>query len=175
MLIPIIFVMIFQTSPFAGIDFHPGVTIQDWTVVDDVVMGGRSSGTFTLDEDGHAVFSGVVSLENNGGFSSVRLRLPGHSVEHASTFLIRLKGEGKRYQFRVKSSRSEWYTYVYEFDTSGDWETIEIPMSEMYPSFRGQKLSIPNFPGSTLAEIGFLIANKQTRDFRLLIDHISVK
>jgi hypothetical protein len=35
-------------------------------------MGGRSQGTFSINDDGHAVFSGYVSLDNDGGFSSVQ-------------------------------------------------------------------------------------------------------
>ena len=38
----------------------------------DVVMGGKSSGSFALSPEGHGVFKGAVSLENNGGFSSLR-------------------------------------------------------------------------------------------------------
>ena len=44
----------------------------------------------------------------------------------------------------------------------------------MYPSFRGQKLSIPNYDGSSLAEIAFLIGNKEREDFELLIESIIV-
>ena len=42
-----------------------------WRSINDGVMGGLSSGGMRL-EDGIAVFSGTLSLENNGGFSSVR-------------------------------------------------------------------------------------------------------
>ena len=34
-------------------------------------MGGRSNDKFKIDSDGNGLFSGDVSLENNGGFSSV--------------------------------------------------------------------------------------------------------
>lgn len=44
-----------------------------WVIVDDVVMGGKSSGHFKIDE-GKGMFYGEISLENNGGFSSVRYR-----------------------------------------------------------------------------------------------------
>ncbi len=53
-------------------DFEKNADIQNWRVVDDVVMGGRSSGSFSLSPEGYGVFAGRVSLENNGGFSSVR-------------------------------------------------------------------------------------------------------
>ena len=53
-------------------DFNKKSDLQDWIIVNDVVMGGRSSSTFKLDEDGLGVFEGNISLENNGGFSSLR-------------------------------------------------------------------------------------------------------
>jgi hypothetical protein len=39
-------------------------------------MGGESSSTFQLNSEGHGVFEGNISLDNNGGFSSVRYRFP---------------------------------------------------------------------------------------------------
>ena len=55
-------------------DFNIKSDISNWKVVDDVVMGGRSNGNFELNKNGYGVFSGNVSLENNGGFSSLRYR-----------------------------------------------------------------------------------------------------
>ena len=42
-----------------------------WRAVNDGVMGGLSEGDLEL-RDGVLNFSGVLSLENNGGFSSLR-------------------------------------------------------------------------------------------------------
>ena len=53
-------------------DFNKNSSLKNWAIVDDVVMGGRSDGHFVMNEQGNAVFHGKVSLENNGGFSSVR-------------------------------------------------------------------------------------------------------
>lgn len=61
------------------IDFE-SLAGSDWYVVDDGVMGGRSSSSLRSGESGIAVFEGVLSLENNGGFASVR------TVAFASTF-----------------------------------------------------------------------------------------
>ncbi len=53
-------------------DFNKSSDLSGWMIVDDVVMGGRSSGVFRLDKEGHGVFEGEVSIDNNRGFSSVR-------------------------------------------------------------------------------------------------------
>ena len=47
--------------------------ITAWQVVDDGVMGGLSKGNFKSDKKkGNLIFAGNLSLENNGGFSSIR-------------------------------------------------------------------------------------------------------
>lgn len=43
-----------------------------WRVVDDGVMGGLSKGKVQISKEGIMTFSGKLSLENNGGFSSLR-------------------------------------------------------------------------------------------------------
>ena len=75
-------------------------------IVDDVVMGGRSSGTFELNSKGFGVFKGKVSLENNGGFSSLRYQSKRISINKHTNIVIKLRGDGKAYQFRIKSKCS---------------------------------------------------------------------
>ncbi|WKN44356.1 CIA30 family protein [Tunicatimonas pelagia] len=153
-------------------DFTTDTDIQHWRVVDDGVMGGVSSGKFTVSEDGFGVFAGKVSLENNGGFSSVRYRLNKLPVKSATTVRIKLRGDGKKYQFRVKASAEDRYSYIATFSTSGEWEEIVIPLADMYPAFRGRKLDQPNFQQDYLEEIAFLIGNKKEETFKLMIDKI---
>ena len=162
-------------KPTLVFDFYTGCNASQWSVVDDVVMGGRSAGKFRINQDGHGVFSGHVSLENNAGFSSVRCPLEKKEVSAYTKFLLTLKGDGKTYQLRAKSNLRDYYSYVANFETNGEWQTIEISFSEMYPSFRGQKLNMPNYPGEQLEEIAFLIANKKAEDFQLEIDKIEIK
>ncbi|MDC1394878.1 CIA30 family protein [Bacteroidia bacterium] len=156
-------------------DFQKGKSTNNWRIVDDGVMGGLSKGKLTLDDEGHGVFSGIVSLENNGGFSSLRYRFNDISVENANKVVLQVKGDGKNFQFRVKDKINQYHSYIYEFETSGKWQTIEIPFKNMYPSFRGRKLSIPNFNHSQIEEIAFLIGNKKAESFELKIDKIYIK
>lgn len=149
--------------------------LSNWYIVDDVVMGGRSDGHFEINEKGHGLFYGDVSLDNNGGFSSVRYSFDEIDLRDKSTCLIRLKGDGKRYQFRVKESRYDRHSYIQYFETSGEWETIELPLRIMYPTFRGMELNMPDFPGQKMQEISILISNKKAESFQLEMDWISVK
>jgi hypothetical protein len=167
--------LLVMTSVTVIYDFNRNSDISQWNIVDDVVMGGRSNGSIFLNSEGYGVFKGTVSLKNSGGFSMVRHRLKPKTVDQHSSFVIRLKGDGKRYEFRVKSKTGEYYFYARPFDTSGEWEFIEIAFNSMYPTFRGNKLDLPNYPGETLAEIIFFIGNKKAEQFKLVIDRIEVK
>ncbi len=156
-------------------DFTAISDIKNWRIVDDGVMGGKSNGTFALNKEGHGVFSGVISLENNGGFSSVRYNFEEVSVSENSKICMRLKGDGKEYQFRVKHNSNERYSYILSFETSGEWETIEIELKDLYPSFRGRKLDMPNFSEESIEELVFLFGNKKEESFKLLLDTIELK
>jgi hypothetical protein len=156
-------------------DFNKKKSKQDWKIVDDTVMGGRSYGDFKLNENGNGIFYGHVSLENNGGFSSVRYHTTSMDVQKFIAFEIRLKGDGKAYQFRSKATEYQRHSYIFEIQTDGDWQVITIPFHEMYPAFRGNTLKIPNYSGESLSEIAFLIGNKKEQDFVLELDYISLK
>jgi NADH dehydrogenase [ubiquinone] 1 alpha subcomplex assembly factor 1 len=153
-------------------DFSTESNPGDWFVVDDGVMGGRSRGSVALSEEGHGIFQGTVSLENNGGFSSIRTRMEELDTNDYSAFRIRLKGDGKNYQFRVRSRLNERHSYQFEFPTTGEWQEVTVPFDKMIPTFRGMRLNLPNYPGEVLRECSFLISNKKNESFRLEIDRI---
>jgi len=156
-------------------NFTKDSDISNWKILDDVVMGGRSNGDFIINEEGHGKFIGEISLKNNGGFSSLRYNFKTKTTADYSKFVIKIKGDGKPYQFRVKDQQNNRHSYIYEFNTTENWQTIEIPFSEMYAAYRGRKLDIPNFEGNQMEEIAFLFGNKKEENFKLLIDNISLK
>ena len=135
-------------------------------------MGGISTSSFSINENGNGLFKGHVSLENYGGFSSLRYQSKNIKIENTNCFKIRIKGDGKSYQFRIKSSLSDSHSYKFTFKTDKTWQIITIPFTHLSPTFRGRDLRIPNFNGDKVEEIGFLISNKKEEDFQLEIDYI---
>jgi len=167
--------LLMNSNTLSIAEFNPNSKLYNWQVVNDVVMGGRSESGFYLNQEGNAVFKGYVSLENNGGFSMVKNIFPSIEVNKFSKILLKIKGDGKRYQFRVKSNTNEAHSYISHFLTTGEWQIIEIPLSDLYPTFRGRKLSIPNYPAQLLEEVAILIGNKKSESFKLEIKWISMK
>lgn len=156
-------------------DFNKDSSKNDWRIIDDGVMGGESQGKFYIDTDGNGVFEGTISLENNGGFSSLRYQFDKINTKKDSKIKIRLKGDGKEYQFRIKDKYNSYYSYITTFKTSGEWQTVEIKLSDLYPSFRGRKLDLPNFESDSFEEVVFLIGNKKNESFQLLLDKIELE
>jgi hypothetical protein len=162
-------------SPSIIYNFQKDASTTNWRVVDDGVMGGLSQGKLKVDNEGNGLYSGTVSTENNGGFSSLRYRFDAIEASEDQSIVLRIKGDGKKYQFRVKDKVNQYYSYIYTFQTSGEWQTVKIPLAEMYPSYRGRKLNTPNFKHSQIEEIAFLIGNKKAESFELIIDKIELE
>jgi len=162
-------------TPKILFDFNKKADTQQWFIVDDGVMGGRSSGNFSLSNEGYGVFEGNISLDNNGGFSSLRYNVQKTSVKEFTKISLKLKGDGKKYQLRIKASNQDYHSYIMPFETSGEWEEIEISLQEMYPSYRGRILDMPTFANEYIEELNILIGNKKKEKFKLLLDKIELK
>ena len=155
--------------------FIQDADLTQWEIQDDVVMGGRSQGALALNEAGNAVFTGTVSLENDGGFSSVQHAFAPIDVSAYRAIVLGLKGDGKTYQLRLDATPNARHSYAGDFQTSGCWQTVEIPFADLFAIRHGDRLDLPNYPGQTLAQIQILIGNGKAESFRLEIDKIWLK
>ena len=156
-------------------EFNNSCPIELWQVVDDDVMGGNSNGSLFLSKDGNGIFKGNVSIENNGGFSSIRLNNQRLKLSGEKNIILDVKGDGAEYQFRIKRSMSDRHSFIYNFKTSGEWETISIPLNKMTASFRGYDIGIPNFNENQIDQLGFLRSSKINTSYKLEIKRISLK
>lgn len=154
------------------IDFANSKTILNWQIITDGVMGGCSKGKINYDDGGFAVFHGQVSTENNGGFVSVKYAFPRKNVNDFEVIKLKIKGDRKTYQLRLKADLEQEYSYIHEFDANPDWEIKSIPLKEFFPSFRGNKINRPNYPAEFLEEIAFLIRSNNTDMFSLMIEKV---
>lgn len=156
-------------------DFDRHSDLSNWFILNDDVMGGKSAGKFFINSSGNGQFEGLISLDNYGGFSSVRYRFDAMQINEHKQIVLKIKGDGKNYQLRLKNKANDYYSYIYEFATTEDWIEVEIPLEEMYPSFRGRKLNMANFDHSDIEELGILIGNKKAEYFKLEIDKIELR
>jgi len=152
----------------------------NWQIVNDNVMGGISRSVLEMHHDGYAVFSGIVSLRNNGGFASVRAQAQNPAdLSDFKGLSVRILGDGKVYCLRVKTvvnGRVTPYSYEARFTTTpGEWETHTLPYSEFKAVFRGSNVrGNPKLNAESVIELGFMIRDGQEGPFQLAVSNISV-
>ena len=151
-------------------DFQTATNSTKWQVVNDDVMGGVSTSQFQLLTNGGAIFSGVVSLENNGGFASVRSMPVRENLNGTDAFVLRVRGDGRRYKFTVRTEAGfNALNYQAEFTTKrGEWEEHRLAFKDFMPTFRGRVLTdVPPLIPSKITSVGLLISDKKAGPFRL--------
>ncbi len=145
-------------------DFSNPNTLRDSWIVNDGVMGGVSQSSLRQDVDG-MFFEGVVSLENNGGFASMR-----SSVQFPQGIqLIELlaKGDGKRYKLVLRTELAPRVTYVADFIALPTWQTYRFNLSQFKSTFRGRDVNAPTLSFSDVIDFGILISNNQAGSFAI--------
>jgi monofunctional biosynthetic peptidoglycan transglycosylase len=156
-------------------DFTDPQAAVGWVAIHDVVMGGVSSGGIESTEAGSMLFEGIVSLENNGGFASIRSRPKSWDLGAYDGIVVRLRGDGKSYKLNLKTdSTFDSILYRVSFETTeGEWQTLRFPFSEFWASFRGRLVpEAPELDPARIVSVGLLISDKQEGPFRLEIGWI---
>ncbi len=150
----------------------------EWRVVDDRVMGGRSQGKMVISDDGILKFSGNLSLENNGGFSSIRSGDVKLDFSAAEGVVLRVKGDGRTYEVHF-STPARWkgrgITFAGLLPTEeGQWTDVKIPFSEFEGDFRGQRLKdeASKFDPAAVRGITLELVDKKAGAFELQVDWI---
>ena len=157
------------------LSFDTADEAKQWTRVNDRVMGGLSKSELVFTSSGTALFRGNVSLENYGGFASVRTSPYPYQLGGYEGVALRVRGDGHCYQLRFRTDANlAGIAYRAGFDTvPNDWRVISIRFSDCIPTFRGRQ--VPNAPlldGRLVQQIGFMIADKQKGLFQLEIDWV---
>ena len=159
------------------LDFEDTDKSGRWMVVNDDVMGGVSRSNVKLHSDGHLLFDGEVSTNYGGGFASVRTDYENWEIEKYEGFILRVKGDGKTYQFRCRLGNNInqiAYRHYFQADNE-DWQEIILPFKEFLPTYRGRVLTnIPKLDPKEIKQFGFMISDKQVGKFHLKIDWIGV-
>ncbi|SFT86956.1 Complex I intermediate-associated protein 30 (CIA30) [Pseudoalteromonas sp. DSM 26666] len=147
-----------------------------WYVVNDSVMGGISNSQVLYEND-NLVFTGNVSLANNGGFASIRTLLDVQSQD-ITKIMLRIKGDGQTYQLRLRTNEyMDSAAYTRSFSTTkSEWLNIEFLPEDFQLTYRGRLLEQqPTINFKDIKQLGFMIAGKQAGEFRLEVEKIEFK
>jgi len=159
------------------VDLDDAGEVANWTTVNDPVMGGMSTSRITFG-DGGLVFSGDISLENNGGFASARGPQDpdiGRRAAGAKSLRVRALGDGKTYLLKVGTAGQPW-SYIQRFPTETPVQRIyDLPIDGFQPV--GMRLDpAPDAPQtldpSSISQVSVYILDKQRGPFELTISAI---
>ena len=164
-----------QAQSMILFDFNDQNDVSDWFNQNDTVMGGVSDSATTW-VDGQLVFSGNLSLDNNGGFTStfgpVNEQLP-TLMFGADSIIVTARGDGKTYLMQIRNYDNT--RYIQRFETVADVEQdYVLPLAD-FESVDWRLSVIPNaapIDTTTIGQLGFYLLDKQVGPFELAISMI---
>jgi hypothetical protein len=144
--------------------------------VDDVVMGGRSSSRVVSVGEG-AAFEGVLSLEDGGGFASVRSAPRPLDLSGRREVVLRVRGDGRRYKLNLRTDTAfDGVTWQAPFTPpAGTWAEVRLPLAAFEPRFRGRPAAAGPLDPSRVATVGLLVSDRQAGAFRLELAWIAAE
>jgi monofunctional biosynthetic peptidoglycan transglycosylase len=141
-----------------------------WRSVNDTVMGGVSQGGPVDLDEGEVRFAGILSLDNNGGFSSIRSDSPDYAINQDGSFLLTVRGDGRTYSFDLRTRvRQGAFAYQQKFRTiAGVDMEIRLPLSGFSATAFGRNMPMATpLDPSQIASVGIMLADKKPGPFRL--------
>lgn len=157
---------------FAGPD-----TAQKWQSVNDGVMGGVSDGQFKITADRTMEFSGQLSLENNGGFASVRTKPRDLEIKAGDTIVVRVKGDGREYVLNLfTKSRRIAFSYRAPLPTAkGEWTEVKVLLNEFIPTAFGRRVQgMGPVEPDQINGLGFMLSDMNPGPFTLEVEWVQI-
>jgi NADH dehydrogenase [ubiquinone] 1 alpha subcomplex assembly factor 1 len=159
------------------LDFAGPDAAQKWQAVNDGVMGGVSDGRFRITADKTLEFSGRLSLENNGGFASVRTKPSDLEINAGDTLVVRVKGDGREYVLNIYTkSRRMAFSYRAPLPTMKDeWTEVSVPLNEFIPTSFGNRVQgMGPVEPDQINSLGFMLSDKRPGPFKLEVDWVKI-
>lgn len=160
------------------VTFAEPASVSEWSNVDDTVMGGVSAST-TSWEAGRMVFSGELSLDNNGGFTSVRGPIDpslGALVDGATALVVDAEGDGRTYVLQLRTADESLYTASLG-TVDGVEQRVVLPLADFAPVTRFLEPSpgSPPLDASALVQFAIYLLDGQEGGFRLAVAGIDIR
>ncbi len=154
--------------------FETDETLKAWSSVNDGVMGGVSKGGFKRSEQGTLIFAGDLSLENNGGFASIRMKPSDLALSGMSALVVKARGDGRTYwlDLRVADQMAASSYRAYLPTKAGEWTETRVPFADFKLQAFGRELPVKPIDPSAVASVGFTLADKKAGPFALEIEYV---
>ncbi|MCX5743977.1 MAG: CIA30 family protein [Proteobacteria bacterium] len=156
-------------KPHVLFDFTSADAAKEWQTVNDGVMGGVSEGNFKVTAN-TLEFFGTLSLENNGGFTSVRTKAKALGLEDCETLVARVRGDGREYSLNLYvNKRMMAFSYRAAVQTKKDsWIEVKVPLNKFEATSFGQVVQdAGTVKPKEVNAVGFLLGDKKAGPFKL--------
>ena len=165
-------------TPKALFDFTGADGAKDWQAVNDGVMGGVSEGKFKVTDQKTLEFFGTLSLENNGGFASVRTKAKKLGLEEGDTLVAKVRGDGREYSFNLYLNKPlVAFSYRATVQTKkGEWIEVEVPLDKFEATSFGRPAKDAGaVKPDEVNAVGFMLSDKKAGPFKLEVESIRVE
>ena len=142
----------------------------DWIVVNDGVMGGRSSGFVTV-EDGMLRFTGTL-VTQGGGFTSVRASREA-DLTGQDGLELRVRGSGRPFEVELDDGMRRFGRTVSRrapVPTTAEWTVVRVPFRALRASIFGQPVSAPPIDLARIRSVGLYMLDGKDGPFRVEVD-----
>jgi len=167
-----------EEIPQTMFDFAAADAVKDWQNVNDGVMGGVSEGKFKITDTKTLEFSGTLSLENNGGFASVRTKAKKLDLKKGDTVVARIRGDGREYSMNLYLNKPLIaFSYRAVVQTKKDeWIEIKLPLEKFEATSFGRMVKDAGaVKPEEVNALGFMLADKKAGAFKMEIEWIRVE
>jgi NADH dehydrogenase [ubiquinone] 1 alpha subcomplex assembly factor 1 len=164
-------------TPRSLYDFTGAQAATEWQNINDGVMGGISDGNFKITDKKTLEFYGTLSLENAGGFASVRAKARKLGLEKGDILLIRVRGDGRDYSMNLHVSRRlVAFSYRSVIQTKKDeWIEVKLPLDKFQATSFGRPVSdVGPVDPQEVTGLGYLLGDKKAGPFKLEVEWIKV-
>ena len=171
-------VMSADDTPQPLFDFSGADAVKEWQNINDGVMGGVSEGKFKITDKKTLEFYGKLSLENNGGFASVRTKAKKLGLEKGDTLVAKVRGDGREYSLNLYLNRPLIaFSYRATVQTKKDkWIEVKVPLDKFEATSFGRVVKDAGaVDPKEVNGLGFLLGDKKAGPFKLEIEWIKVE
>ncbi len=159
-------------------DFNVADSVKDWQAVNDGVMGGISEGKFRITNEKTLEFFGTLSLENNGGFTSVRTKAKKLDFEKGDIVVAKVRGDGREYMLNLYPNKQRVaYSFRATVQTKKDeWIEVRVPLDKFEATSFGRPVKDAGVIDSKeINAVGFVLSDKKAGPFKLEIESIKLE
>jgi len=160
------------------IDFIGADAAKEWQNVNDGVMGGISEGKFKITDKQTLEFFGTLSLENNGGFASVRTKAKKLGLEKGDTLVVKVKGDGREYSLNLYLNKPLIaFSYRATVQTKKDeWIEVKVPLDKFEATSFGRVVKDAGaVKPQEVNALGFMLSDKKAGPFKMEVESIKVE